>query len=150
MRGTRWKAILLGCGIFLLSLWWCALKFDWFTSQPVYPQGVMIGNRRYSLEIADTQQEQVRGLSGRESLCQDCALLFIFPEKRKWAFWMKDMRFSIDIMWLAGDTIVGIERNLSPFSKSIFRPEEEADRVIEINAGGAVAFRVGDIMQFEN
>lgn len=142
----RW---IFWCGIFLVSLWLCVLKLDWFSSQPAYPESVLIGKRQYSLEIANTEQERVRGLSGRESLCQNCALLFVFPQAEKWAFWMKDMRFSIDIIWLAGDTIVGIEHNLSPSSEGIFRPEGAADRVLEINAGGAANVRLGDVVQYE-
>jgi uncharacterized membrane protein (UPF0127 family) len=62
---------------------------------------------------------------------------------------MKDMRFSIDILWFSGDTLVGIERNLSPSSKDIFRPAEVVDRVIEINAGSATDFHVGDTVRYE-
>ncbi len=151
-RKSMWgekKKWIYYCGVLIVGLWFSVLKFDWFLFKSPYPHSVVIGNTRYALEIADTDKERARGLSGRESLCQYCALLFIFPEKGQWAFWMKDMRFSIDILWFSGDTLVGIEQNLSPSSKDIFRPAEGADRVIEMNAGSATDFHVGDTVRYE-
>lgn len=100
-----------------------------------------------NLLIADTDATLERGLSGRSALPPDQAMLFVFPEPQIYSFWMKDMKFSIDIAWMRTDadttrtnaekilTIVDIKSNVSPntFPK-IFTPKEKALYVLETNA----------------
>ena len=57
--------------------------------------------------VADTPEARQQGLSGRAGLGESEGMLFVFPKDGEYAFWMKDMRFSIDILWLSGNgTIV--------------------------------------------
>lgn len=107
-----------------------------------------IGGKTYALEIADTDEERQRGLGGRESLCAECAMLFMFDRSDRHAFWMKEMRFPLDIVWLSDDTIVHIERRVPADSPDIFRPEGAADKVLEFNAGEADALQAGDRVGF--
>ncbi|MBP6889353.1 MAG: DUF192 domain-containing protein [Candidatus Moranbacteria bacterium] len=143
----KWKLVLLLIGfVFVLGLFFLWVKF---THLALYPRSVLIGNTRYSLEVADTEEEQTRGLGGRKSFCHRCALLFIFPEERYWAFWMKDVRFPIDIIWLKNDVIVGVEQNLLPLSERVFRSKEESNRVLEVNADDINIFRIGEVVRYE-
>ena len=59
---------------------------------------VIINNHQIEVEIADTPERQRQGLSKRESLPENSCLLFIFLEKQYQVFWMKEMRFPIDII----------------------------------------------------
>lgn len=71
--------------------------------------------RSYELIVADTEATREQGLSGTEQLYFDHAMLFVFPEHGRQCMWMKDMRYSIDIMWVdAANKVTGIERNVSP------------------------------------
>lgn len=90
-----------------------------------------------NIEIADTNAERMQGLSGRESLETGRGILFIFPESGLYGFWMKDMNFSIDIIWLNGDLQpIGIEKNISPDSyPQVFYPPVPVKYVLEVNAG---------------
>lgn len=109
-----------------------------------------VGKSRLSVEIVQTPAEIERGLSGRKELCQRCGLLFIFPEKQKYSFWMKQMYFDIDILWIDGDKVVDItfgakrptetEFN-SP--REVYQPKVPVDRVLEVNAGWVTDHRVG-------
>lgn len=113
-----------------------------------FSERVAIGERVYTLEIAATKEEQSRGLGERDSLCDTCAMLFIFPDSSRYAFWMKGMRFPLDIVWLLGDKVVHVEREISAESKDIYRPKEEANQVLEFNAGAAAALQSGDTVRF--
>ena len=66
-------------------------------------------------EVADTKDKREDGLSGRTGIADGEGMLFIFDKPGRYAFWMKDMEFSIDIIWIAEDgTIVYSEKNVSP------------------------------------
>ena len=105
---------------------------------------VQIGSETYSLEIAHTPEARARGLGGRDGLCSECGMLFLFERTEPQGFWMKGMRFPLDIVWLQDDLIVHVERNISPESQAVFRPETPANRVLEFNAGAMDGVNVGD------
>lgn len=91
-----------------------------------------------SLIIADTDATRELGLGGRASIPEDQAILFVFDKPDTYEFWMKDMQFPIDIIWLdAEKSIVFIESDVSPdsYPDSTFAPEKESLFVIEANAG---------------
>lgn len=98
--------------------------------------------------IADTYKERERGLGGRTSLAPNSGMLFIFPKEGKYAFWMKGMHFSIDIVWLANDgSIIDIKENISPDTfPASFAPPSPARYVLELPAGYVKAhgIQIGD------
>ena len=100
-------------------------------------QLISIRDQQFKTEIVDTPSKMALGLGERDVLCEQCAMLFVFPEKKIYPFWMKGMRFPLDIIWWdSGDgRIVHIEKKIAPDSQAILTPGGEADRVLEINAG---------------
>jgi len=91
-----------------------------------------------TLELADEPAEQAKGLSEREFMPLDHGMLFVFPTSNKPGFWMKDMRFSLDLVWLDVDkVIVQIDEDVKPesYPDTIFRATTAVKYVIEINAG---------------
>lgn len=109
---------------------------------------VRIGERKYVLEIADSDVKRQKGLGGRESLCEECGMLFVFEQPGQHAFWMKDMRFPLDIIWLLSDEAVFVARDVSPDFSGIIEPNVFADRVIEVNAGAARDLNAGERVKF--
>ncbi len=112
-----------------------------------------VGGARFKIEIADNSLEQARGLSGRESLAEDAGMLFVFGEKSARSFWMAGMQFPLDIIWISGDRVVGISKNLPPATAEnvqIYNSPEPVDRVLEINAGLAdqLGINVGDLVEY--
>ncbi|MDQ4072853.1 MAG: DUF192 domain-containing protein [Thermoproteota archaeon] len=100
---------------------------------------VMIKNLRIYVDLAITPQEQSKGLSVKNSLKENEGMLFVFDIPSKHSFWMKDMKFPIDIIWISQQNkIVHIERNLQPcilflLCKS-YIPNSEALYVLEVVA----------------
>lgn len=104
------------------------------------------------VDVAETPAELSRGLSGRESLAKDEGMLFIFQTSDEYPFWMKDMSFPIDIIWLGEDRrIVHIEKSAHPESfPEVFAPGAPARYVIEVFAGFSEKYKlkIGDGTEF--
>lgn len=103
---------------------------------------IKVGETEIWVEMAETPQEKARGLSGKEKLEKDEGLLFAFENKTQPSFWMKDMNFAIDIIWIADGKIVGIEKNVpAPGEGTLdselkfYKPEVGIDYVLEVNGG---------------
>ncbi len=92
--------------------------------------------------IARTPSTRERGLSGIPSFDEDEGMLFIFPEPGVYAFWMKDMNFAIDIVWISSDRrVVGVTENISPETyPETFGPPQKVQFVLEVLAGSAKKF----------
>ena len=116
------------------------------------PLRISIKDTEVSALVADTLLERRRGLSGREALPEDTVMLFIFSAPERAGIWMKDMLFSIDIMWIDADRrIIHIVENASPDSfPEVFRPLTDAKYVIEASAGFVAEndIALGDGMSF--
>lgn len=114
-------------------------------------QSLQINNQEFQVLLADDNQERIQGLSGRSSLANNQAMLFVFDEPGKWGIWMKDMLFSIDIVWLDSEKkVVHIEQNVSPQTyPTIFEPTQDSLYVIELNAGTVdmLGLQTGDFVQ---
>jgi len=98
---------------------------------------LQIGQNKIKIEIADDAAERTRGLSGRANLAQNHGLFFIFDAPGNYGFWMKEMNFPIDIIWLNENwRVADISKNLSPDSyPQIFFPSQPIKYVLEVNAG---------------
>lgn len=89
------------------------------------------------LERATTAQQREKGLSGRTEMAYDRGMLFVFEREGEHCFWMKDMHFSLDMLWLDQDgKIIDIVQNARPESyPKTFCPDKPASYVIEVRAG---------------
>ena len=98
---------------------------------------IWIDNHKLTVDIADEPQEQAQGLSGRENLKENEGMLFIFLIPDKYGFWMKDMKFSLDLIWMDKNlAIVDITKNLSPETfPAVFSSSSPVKYVLEVNAG---------------
>ncbi len=95
-------------------------------------------NIRIKVEAATTDSERYRGLSDRASLCKNCGLLFVWPDKATRTFVMRNMRFPLDIIFIADDRIVKIDSNLTPEGpnpKETYESLVPVNYVLEINGG---------------
>lgn len=111
---------------------------------------VKIGQHIYAVDVAQTNEARIKGLSDRKELLKKHGLLFIFNESQRQGFWMKDMNFSIDIIWIDEYLkVVGIERNVSPDTfPEIFYSPESIRYVLEVNSGEASMLIPGDTVEF--
>lgn len=90
--------------------------------------------------VARTVAEREQGLSGKVGLGARQAMFFVFDNDDRHGFWMKDMLFSIDIVWLDAEyKVVHIQNNATPGSyPNVFFPDKPARYVVELNSGTAL------------
>ena len=112
---------------------------------------VVLGGKTFLMETATTPAEQERGLSGHAPLSDNSGMLFIFDKPDNYGFWMKDMLFPLDIIWISSDFhIVHIEKNLSAQTyPTIYYPNAPAEYVLEISAGESDKnnIKIGDLVK---
>lgn len=143
------KITLVLAGVILLVI------FAGIYRTPAKPRATINGHT-FALEVAQSEKEKELGLSNRDSLPQDRGMLFVFEQPSYATFWMKDMRFPIDIIFINQDRIVSIIENAPiPASKRaglpLYRPENPSDKALEINAGLSKKynFKKGDKVKIE-
>jgi uncharacterized membrane protein (UPF0127 family) len=110
------------------------------------------GGHAFRLELAVTDEEHEVGLSGRQELASGKGMLFVFQRETDSCFWMKDMRFPIDIIWTTADReVVFLSQNVRPdsYPRTYCTPEPAA-YVIELPAGsiGEMGIRRGQVLNF--
>jgi uncharacterized membrane protein (UPF0127 family) len=104
---------------------------------------LQIKAQKLSVALADTPEKRAQGLSGIPAILEDEGMLFLFSAPSLPEFWMKDMNFPIDIVWINGDKIVAITDSVKPEqgksdSELIrYSPQVNADKVLEVNSGWA-------------
>ncbi len=75
--------------------------------------GVVIGGVRFEAELAVSPAHRARGLSGRDSLTPKTGMLFVFEDSIASSFWMNEMRFPLDFVWIGEDcTVVDVTANV--------------------------------------
>lgn len=113
---------------------------------------IVMGGHVFTARTPMTEDAQVLGLSGTESLTDSQAMLFVFEYNQRWGIWMKDMKIPIDIVWLnAEKKIIHVEKNAQPDSyPTVFRPDQDARYVIETATGRSddLGVELGDSVQF--
>lgn len=98
---------------------------------------VIFENAKVAVEIPGTPGEYSLGLGNRDFLDSDKGMLFVYDSDGQRYFWMENMRFAIDIIWINSDKkVVDITKNLAPESyPERFTSIEPAQYVLEVNAG---------------
>lgn len=120
---------------------------------------IKIGGTTLQVEVANTAGRRSKGLGGRENLASGSGMLFVFPEEKKYQFWMKDMKFPIDFIFIKGGKIVDILSNVPPPQPNqktetlpIYQPITAIDMMLEVNSGFIQANRIkiGDTVYLIN
>lgn len=153
MKRVLTTALLLAACAFIISLVYNKLPIPRGDEniQGFSVQSVELADQTIQVTVADSPREREIGLSGRRKLAGDEGMLFVFPENGKYAFWMKDMLFSIDILWLSEDeVVVDVAENVSPETyPAVYTPRVEARYVLELPVGSVLEYgvRVGDVVR---
>jgi len=109
---------------------------------------LQLGAAKIQLDVADTETKREIGLSGRGSISETQGMLFIFDSPTVPSFWMKGMKFPIDIIFIKDKKIVTIYKN-APAPKTVteiptgyYQPTAPIDSVIELKAGASDKFNL--------
>jgi uncharacterized membrane protein (UPF0127 family) len=108
---------------------------------------VTVNGFNLTADLAITDEQKAEGLAVKDSLKENEGMLFVYEQPSDQSFWMKDMKFPIDIIWLdSNGTVVHIEQNLQPcisvanpgvsvLNCPVYTPDLEAMYVLETVAG---------------
>lgn len=107
-------------------------------------------------DIAASNEQRTKGLSVKDGLAENEGMLFVFDTQGEQTFWMKDMKFPIDIIWIdSNKTVIHIEHNLPPCSFEVlcptYKPDEDSLYVLETVGGYAEKHHIaqGTRVEFE-
>lgn len=107
---------------------------------------MQLGSKKLAVERVDTETKRQQGLSNRPCIKDNQAMLFVFDSNSNYnnCFWMKDMRFAIDIVWLNNDKkVVYILRDVQPETyPNSFCPGQPSNYVLELKANTALKLGV--------
>jgi len=109
-----------------------------------------IGNRMFTLEVADTDETRETGLMNRESMAEDHGMIFVYDEDEPLNFWMKNTLIGLDIIYVnSKGKVVSIDR-MKP-RDTITRHDSAAPAryAIELNEGMAAkaGVKAGDVLE---
>lgn len=146
-------AISFGIVILLIAAGLGIFYFKFFRGNPPLKENQLrINDSVFTVEIASTSIEQANGLSFRKSLAPAAGMLFIFSQSGIQHFWMKDMNFPLDMIWISDNKVVGFAENVAPepgaplWSLKIYDSPDNTNKVLEVNAGTVAKdhIKVGD------
>ncbi|HUD19126.1 MAG TPA: DUF192 domain-containing protein [Patescibacteria group bacterium] len=106
---------------------------------------VQIDGHVFVVDVAVTNQEKELGLGNRDYMPPDHGMLFVYDHVEAYSYWMKGMRFPLDMVWIKDKTIVDITKNI-PVSVNgslpIYTPKVPVDKVLELNAGTSDTYQI--------
>ena len=145
MKNYSFGFIALLVLLFLGYHFWTAVTIDNISY-------VQMGGQNVRVDLALTEAEHTKGLSGKNELVENEGMLFVFDKPGKYSFWMKDMNFPIDIVWISSDMkVVYIKKNADPkLYPETYGPDTDAKYVLEVMAGFSDKnnLKVGDSLKF--
>lgn len=114
---------------------------------------VTLGGERFSVELARTPREQARGLMFRESMPADRGMLFLYEREGRRAYWMKNTRIPLDILFFDGERRLINWHTAEPCRTDpcpSYPSAGPARYVLELNAGKAeeLGLEPGDRLEF--
>lgn len=127
-----------------------AQEFSYAHATVITPKGVSI-----PVEVSDTPEKRSLGLGKRDKLEKGWGMLFVFEKRIPHSFWMKNMRFPIDIIWLDNQRIVELAENVPPpqegESPKVMEPRLPSNFVLELESGRARALglKVGQMLSYQ-
>jgi len=87
------------------------------------------------VEMAISPQERETGLMLRESLAPDSGMLFVFEEKQRLIFWMKDTPVPLSVAFLDENWVVVDTQDMAPLSEKTHVSRAPALYAVEVNQG---------------
>lgn len=125
------------------------VKLGYFQSQYKKTK-LALGDSQFDMQIADTSELQELGLSYRTGLEKNNGMIFVFQKDNYYPFWMKDMSFDIDMIWVnSTGKVTYIVSGAKPDSyPTTYQAPELSRYVIELPTGAAAEnnIKVGDLL----
>ena len=105
---------------------------------------VQVGGAEVRAEVADDSAERERGLAERNDLADGRGMLFIYSDRAVRTYWMKGVRFPLDIIWIDRGRVIGVEANapVPQGTTPLYSSRRPADHVLEVPAGWSARHEV--------
>lgn len=138
MRNTLLLIIFLA--MVAMGLWLWLLQQHQVRKEPE-GNTIKVGQTVVAVELADSPEEWLRGLSGRSTLGENEGMLFVFPGSERRSFWMQDMRFPLDMIFINQGKVIEIVTHVpAPHEGEDGRQirvlsQEPAEWALEVNSG---------------
>lgn len=120
----------------------------------LFPKKIKINNTEVDAREAISEEDKIKGLGVFEKIEENKGMIFIYENQGIYGFWMKNMKFPIDIIWIdENKKIIDITKSVSPETfPEVFKPKAPAKYILEVNAGFADENNIkeGDYTEFEN
>jgi len=113
-----------------------------------------IGSEKFTVEIADTPEKQLRGLMFRKNVPDDFGMLFVHHEEGYYSIWMKNTLVHLDIIYLNKDKqVVDMYINVPPCKEEpckTYVTRVPARYVLELrgNRSKEINLKIGDSIMF--
>lgn len=123
-------------------------------ADPVAPQVCHL-DKCVGVEVVSNPEDLERGLMYRKSLQKDTGMMFVFDKDDIQSFWMKNMNFNLDLVWISLEgRIVYIGQNIPACKEDpcpVYTPDQPARYVLELNSGYTAShdWKVGDKLRLE-
>jgi hypothetical protein len=130
----------------------CLGSIIYYQIHPLTPTITMNGTL-FTIELAVTNKEIEKGLGGRTRLEPKHGMLFLRDHKERYSFWMGGMQFPLDFVWLDGNRVVDITKNVpveTDGNITQLKPNVPVDKILELNAGEVdkAGIKIGDTALF--
>jgi uncharacterized protein len=96
-----------------------------------------IGQKTFTLEVADTEATRSYGLMRRDSMPADHGMIFVFNREAPLGFWMKNTRIPLDILYVDATGKVVSVKQMKPHDTNTTPSDGPAQYAIELNEGAA-------------
>jgi len=115
-----------------------------YQPENIYLKRIYIDGTPIKVEVADTPEKRVNGLSGRSHIPASQGMLFVFENEGTYSIWMRNMQFSLDIFWLdENGVVIDMWQNAHPNSyPQVYEPRSAALYVLETVAGFAEVYNI--------
>ena len=132
MRRIALCSVAMGCVAVVSVLFF--VEYD--TSEREH-RTLCVRNASFAVDVADTLELRTKGLSGTTALNEGAGMLFVFPSLGMYGFWMNDMQYSLDIIWLdsAMRVVYALESIAPETFPEVFTNSVPAQYVLEVPAG---------------
>lgn len=155
MNKITLKKISIYSFIVIILIVFLSLNYNKFQKNYNYQKTISVNKTIINIEIANTQELKTKGLSGKNDLCSNCGMLFIYDKPDIYTFWMKDMKIPLDFIWINDNKVIELTENV-PFPKAsddikIINPKNPVNNVLEVPAGFIKQnnIKVGDSVSIE-
>jgi uncharacterized protein len=100
---------------------------------------MQLGNKSFTLEVADRTDSRTFGLMRRDSMPADHGMIFVFGEEEPRGFWMKNCRIPLDIVFIDHAGKVVSVKQMKAYDLNTTPSDGPAQYAIELNLGAASA-----------